>query len=367
MPTYKNEKANTWFCKFYYTDWNGKKVQKKKSGFKLKRDAQEWENNFLSAHEKSCTGMDVNKVSELYFENCKLKLKPTSCADKQNIIKKHILPTFGHLKIVDITPNDIRLWHNDLLKNNNYKATYLRKINAQLSGLFNFAVKYYNLKQNPVAMCDSIGKSKANVMQFWTPEEFKTFVEYFVNDIELYAIFHMLFYTGVRIGELLALAWADINFNTNMLHVNKNMGKIKGGKIILTPKTEKSFRDIILPSFLCDILLNYKKQIYDTSPDSQVFNKGSYTIRNALKRGCNKTGIKEIRLHDFRHSHASLLIECGFSPLAIADRLGHENIQTTLNTYGHLYPNKQEEIADKLNKINSSSTFSVLQMQKIAL
>lgn len=361
MPTYKNEKANTWYCKFYYYDWNGKKIQKKKGGFKLKREAQEWENNFLVGTNQSCLDMELSQVNDLYAENCKLKLKPTTCADKQSIIEKHILPTFGHLKIVDITPNDIRLWHNDLLKNNNYKATYLRKINSQLSGLFNFAVKYYNLKQNPVALCDNIGKGKANVMQFWTPAEFKTFIEYFANDIELYTIFHMLFYTGVRIGELLALTWADINSNTDMLHINKNIGKIKGGDIILTPKTEKSFRNIILPSFLCDILLNYKKQIYGSSPDSQVFNKSTYAIRRALKRGCNKTGVKEIRLHDFRHSHASLLIECGFSPLAIADRLGHENIQTTLNIYGHLYPNKQEEIADKLNKINKNSTFLVLQ------
>lgn len=361
MPIYKNEKANTWYCKFYYYDWNGKKIQKKKGGFKLKREAQEWENNFLVGTNKSCLDMELSQVNDLYAENCKLKLKPTTCADKQSIIEKHILPTFGHLKIVDITTNDIRLWHNDLLKNNNYKATYLRKINAQLSGLFNFAVKYYNLKQNPVALCDNIGKGKANVMQFWTPAEFKTFIEYFTNDIELYTIFHMLFYTGVRIGELLALTWADINFNTDMLHINKNIGKIKGGEIILTPKTEKSFRNIILPSFLCDILLNYKKQIYGASSDSQVFNKSTYAIRRALKRGCNKTGVKEIRLHDFRHSHASLLIECGFSPLAIADRLGHENIQTTLNIYGHLYPNKQEEIADKLNKINKNSTFLVLQ------
>ena len=303
MPTYKNEKANTWYCKFYYYDWNGKKIQKKKGGFKLKREAQEWENNFLVGTNKSCLDMELSQINDLYAENCKLKLKPTTCADKQSIIEKHILPTFGHLKIVDITTNDIRLWHNDLLKNNNYKATYLRKINAQLSGLFNFAVKYYNLKQNPVALCDNIGKGKANVMQFWTPAEFKTFIEYFTNDIELYTIFHMLFYTGVRIGELLAMTWADINFNTDMLHINKNIGKIKGGDIILTPKTEKSFRNIILPSFLCDILLNYKKQIYGSSPDSQVFNKSTYAIRRALKRGCNKTGVKEIRLHDFRHPY----------------------------------------------------------------
>lgn len=361
MPTYKNEKANTWYCKFYYTDWNGKKIQKKKSGFKLKRDAQEWENNFLSAHEKTCANMDMSAVIDLYMQDCKVKLKPTTYYDKQIIIVKHIVPYFGQMKISEITANDIRLYHNALIDGTQYKNTYLRKINAQLSGIFNFAVKYYGLKQNPVALCENIGKGKADVMQFWTASEFKTFAEFFADDTELYTAFHLLFYTGIRLGEFLALTWKDIDFKGQTLDINKNIGYVNGKEVLLTPKTQKSIRHVAMPAFLCSMLEEYKKQVYDNSPDTRVFNKSKYSLRRALTKGCEQTGVKKIRLHDFRHSHASLLIECGFSPLAIADRLGHENIQTTLNIYGHLYPNKQDEIVAKLEKIKNDSTFSVPQ------
>ncbi len=353
MPIYKDEKYNTWFCKFYYVDYNGQKKQKLKRGFKTKREAKEFENRFLVKHQKDVT-MPFSSLVKYYKEDMETRLKPATIYTKQNIIDKLILPYFNDMPLNNITPSTIRTWQNELIQNDkNYSQTYLRTIHTLLVAIFNFAMKYYDLKENPCSICGSIGSMKTEKeMTIWTLDQFKTFIEAEKDNIMYYTAFNVLFYTGLRIGELLALTWGDIDFNNQTISINKSLQVLNGITYITSPKTRKSNRTITIFPNLVRILQDYKNACYEPLNDSRLFPIAKSKVLRELRKKAKAQELPQIRLHDLRHSHASLLIELGFSPLAIADRLGHESVQTTLNVYSHLYPNKQDELAQKLQEIS---------------
>ena len=214
----------------------------------------------------------------------------------------------------------------------------------------NYAVRYYTLRDNPCRKAGSIGKGHADEMQFWTTEEFKMFLDKISDKPQARAGFLTLYYTGLRIGELLALEYGDIDFEGCKLTVNKSFQRIDKTDVITPPKTPKSNRVISLPNFLVDELRAYTGKLYKLHKHDRIFPYTKHFFEHEMQRGTKDGEVKRIRLHDIRHSHASLLIELGFSPLAIADRLGHEKVETTLNTYSHLFPHKRDEVADKLQK-----------------
>ncbi len=301
--------------------------------------------------------MAFGSLVELYMEDCKSRLKPTTYANKEYVINLKVLPYFKDMPINTIEPATVRKWQNELLSHeNNYSQTYLKTVNNQLSAIFNFAMKYYKLPSNPARICGSMGKKNADSMLFWTTEEFKKFMP-FVSDKPLSkAAFEVLFWTGIRSGELLALTLDDFDFEAQTLSVNKNYAKHDGDDLIMDPKTPKSKRIITIPKFLCEIVQDYVSKLYDYKPDERLFQVTKYYLHHEMTRGSKKAGVKRIRIHDLRHSHASLLIEMGFSPLLISERLGHENVETTLQTYSHLYPNKHGEVADKLQNMIQNET-----------
>lgn len=356
MPAYKDDKRGTWYCSFYYTDWTGKRKKKKKEGFKTQREAKTFERSFLERSQAS-PEMAFKSLVELYMEDCKSRLKPTTYKNKEYLINTKVLPYFKDMPINKIEPSTIRKWQNEFITHKNkYSPTYLKTVNNQLSAIFNFAMKYYKLPSNPARICGSMGKKNADTMIFWTKEEFNKFI-HFVSDKPLSKVmFEVLFWTGIRSGELLALTLSDFNFETQTLSINKNYARHVGEDLILTPKTEKSKRIITIPQFLCDIIKDYVSKLYDYRPDERLFQISRYYLRQEMIRGSKNSRIKRIRIHDLRHSHASLLIELGFSPLLISERLGHENVETTLNTYSHLYPNKHGEVANKLQSLISDNT-----------
>lgn len=124
--------------------------------------------------------------------------------------------------------------------------------------------------------------------------------------------------------------------------------RIDGEDLFLDPKTPKSNRKITLPQFVCDLVKDYADRLYGYDPSDRLFEVTKHYLKHEMERGCKKTGLREIRVHDLRHSHASLLIELGFAPLLISERLGHESVTTTLEIYSHLYPTKHGEVADRL-------------------
>ena len=354
MSVYKDECGRkTWYCKVRYTDWTGTVRQHKKRGFQKKSDAMQYERDFLAKQSGSCE-MSFGALVELYMTDCKSRLRQTTFEGKSNIINTKILPFFSKLPLNSISAADIRKWQNSLLDDPaGYSPTYLKTINNQLSAIFNYAVKYYGLAKNPAAVAGSIGKKNATKMEFWTQEEFQRFAEAVSDKPTSYAMFNVLFWTGMREGELLALTLNDFHFDTKTVSITKSYARLNGQDIINPPKTPKSNREITVPDFLLEIIKDYASRLVDYEPSDRLFYCSKHHLNTEMERGCAVSGVKKIRVHDIRHSHASLLIELGFTPLLISERLGHENIETTLQTYSHLYPDKHGEVSSRLDALFS--------------
>ena len=186
-------------------------------------------------------------------------------------------------------------------------------------------------------------------MLFWTKEEYLRFSEKMKNKPVSYYAFQMLYWTGIRCGELLALTKNDFDFERKTLRINKNYQVVKGVEYVTTPKTEKSNRMIDLPDFLCMEMQDYFDSLYKLDDDTRVFPITKSYLHHEMDRGSKQAGVKRIRIHDLRHSSCALLIELGYSPIQIADRLGHESVVIT-ERYSHLYPSIQKQMAQKLDE-----------------
>ncbi len=184
-------------------------------------------------------------------------------------------------------------------------------------------------------------------MQFWTKEEYLKFAEVMMDKPRSYYAFELLYWTGIRSGELLALTPSDFDFEKQTLRINKTFHRSKGEDIITTPKTVKSNRIITLPPFLCDEIKDYLGMFYEIGESERMFSFTKSYLGHEMERGCKASGVKKIRIHDLRHSHVSLLINMGFSALAIGKRVGHETEKITYR-YAHLFPTVQNEMAEKL-------------------
>ena len=353
MSAFKNDRGS-WTAKFYYTDWTGKRRQKKKEGFATKKEAQAFELDFLNNCSRS-VDISFKNLVEAYVKDCKARLKPTTLETKEAIINNRILPYFGEKRVCDISVHDVRQWQTELISSEDgFSETYLKTIHNQLSAIFNYACKYYKLSENPARLCGAMGKKKRETMTFWTLDEFKTFLPAVSNKPASAVIFPLLFYSGMREGELLALTLGDFDFINQTVSITKTFAQLGGEDIIQPPKTPKSRRSIVMPPEVMQLVKDYAATIYDYQPEQRLFQFTKSYLHYEIKRGCKASGVKQIRVHDIRHSHASLLIELGFSPLLISERLGHENIETTLSVYSHLYPNKQSEVAEKLSNLIKS-------------
>lgn len=352
MGAYKDKKTGTWYCSFYYTNWNGERPRKFKRGFQTKREAQEWERNFL-AQKKGDMNITFKSFVQLYKEDLKDRLKLNTWLMKNNVIDNKITPYFKNKKMSDIKVSDIIAWQNEMIafrdeKGKPYSPTYLKTIHNQLSAIFNHAVRFYELPSNPAAKAGNMGKEKSKEMLFWTKEEYLKFSEAIMDKPASFYAFEVLYWCGLRIGELLALTLDDFDFEKKTIRINKSYQKIEGKDVLTDPKTAKSNRIIQMPDFLCEEIKEFANSLYGIGPKDRLFDVSKGYMHHEMDRGSELAGVKRIRIHDLRHSHVSLLIDMGFSALAIADRVGHESIDITYR-YAHLFPTKQKEIADKLD------------------
>ena len=347
MKAEKDKKTGKWLIQYRYTDWQGKRRKSTKRGFATKREAEEWLRNFLIT-QKADFDMKFEDFWKMYCADMETRLREHTMRTKKYIVELKILPYFGNKRVNDITAADIRQWQNELIKMG-YSPTYLKTINNQLSAIFNYAVRYYDLKSNPCAKAGSMGKSKAEEMDFWTGEEFRKFIDSVMNKRLSYMAFMTLYWTGMRMGELLALNSKDIDLEKRTISITKSYQRLGKKDVITPPKTPKSKRVITIPEFLAADIKDYMDSLYDLQENDRLFPITKYYLEHEMQRGIKESGVKRIRVHDLRHSHASMLIELGFSPLEIANRLGHEKVETTLNTYAHLYPNKQTKLAEWLD------------------
>ena len=352
MAAFKNKDNGTWYVQFRYTDWKGERQQKLKRGFPTKRDALAWEREFLM-QKQADINMTFENFVQLYERDMKPKLKLNTWLTKESIIQKKILPYFKTRKLSEISAKDIMDWQNEMRElsdesGKSYSPTYLKTIHNQLSAIFNHAIRYYGLQINPAAKAGNMGVEERREMLFWTKDEYLKFADAMMDKPLSYYAFEMLYWCGIREGELLALTAADFDFQAETVSINKSYQRLKGQDVITTPKTKKSNRVIKMPEFLCEEMQDYLKMFYNAGTDKRIFPISKHYLKHEMERGCKATGIKKIRIHDLRHSHISLLIDMGFTALAIADRVGHESIDITYR-YAHLFPTRQTEMADKLN------------------
>lgn len=285
----------------------------------------------------------------IYLHDMEVRLKPASLSSKRHIFSDKILPFFGSLPMRDITPQHVRKWQSVILRQN-YSVTYQQLIDFQLSAIMHYAERYYDIP-NPCTKAGHIGGTGSKKLSFWTLEEYELFACHLSADPEAFTAFEILYWTGMRQGELLALTPNDIDTERHLIHITKSYTQIDGKDIISTPKTKKSERDVAIPQFLLDEIIVYIHTNH-IHPDRRLFERTRHYLFYKLRKGCEASGVRQIRTHDIRHSHVSLLINTGFSALDIAERVGHESVSTTLDVYAHLFPDQQQMLIDRLEVLH---------------
>ena len=259
----------------------------------------------------------------------------------------------------EIEPINVQTWQLKMAKE--FSPNYIRIVQGMLSIAFDRAIVLGLAKKNPSRMIGNI-KSKKTKVDFWTLEEFQKVISLLYKgdyyEHYLFMSFWLLFMTGMRIGEAAALQWSDIDFETGMLSITKTLYyKTMTDYKFVEPKTQASIRTLYIDADTINELKAWKEVQQKILPKCKLIlsYNGTPTSKTTLPRALEKlaklAGVHRIKIHALRHSHASLLISMGENPLLIKERLGHEKIQTTLGTYGHLYPNTNLEVANKLTGI----------------
>lgn len=270
MPVYKNEKNGTWYVMARYKDWRGERKQKCQRGFTTKREAQEWERQF-QLQKQANMDMTLESFCKLYEADVRPRLKENTWLTKESIIQSKILPYLGQRKMSEITAKDVIDWQNAMRSQKgktgkNVSPTYLKTIHGQLSSIFNHAIRYYDLNINPARKAGTMGTEESKEMLFWTKEEYLKFAEEMMDKPLSYYAFEMLYWCGIREGELLALTPADFDFDNQTVTINKSYQRLKGRDVITSPKTKKSNRIIKMPQFLSEEMEDCMKLYYSLKP-----------------------------------------------------------------------------------------------------
>ena len=250
MAAYKDEERGTWYVQFYYRDWQGNMKRKTKRGFYKKKDALDYERAFKLKQSKNL-GMLFKDFVDVYKSDCLNRIKRNTLNTKEYIIQEKIVPYFGKKRIQEIVPADIIAWQNELLackdeRGKPYSTCYLKTIHNQLSAIFNHAVRYYQLKDNPARKAGNMGKEKTKEMNFWTKDEYMRFSNAVMDKDIVYYAFEVLYWCGIRLGELLALTVEDFDFDKGTLMINKSLQRHHGENDNFSPTCRKVGKMIIM-------------------------------------------------------------------------------------------------------------------------
>lgn len=349
------EKKKQYYIRTYVTDEFGNRKQvtrhnKEWIGLDGKNKAQQEENIIKNQKITGYERITLRELCNEYLNHKKPMLKLSTYLKYKDDIENYILPYFENRIAKQITPNDILKWQDEI--NKLQLSIYTKKrAYTTFSSIMRYGCTFYELKENVITKVDNFKEPKGKKnkqMNFMTKDEFDNFIQY-EDNIDYYNFFTILFYTGMRRGELLALTKSDIDFETNTINIDKTYSpRYKKYDIEETdPKTDKSNRKIQMLNIVRDI---FKKM--DLEDDVRIFsNIALTTLKNHCDKNINKANIKKkIRIHDFRHSFASMCIDKDVPISVISEYLGHENISITLDTYSHLYPNSQDKLLNKLNQ-----------------
>lgn len=362
MAIYKDKIRDTWYFRIYVQDKFGNKKQKCRSGFKTKGEAKKEEQLFLLKNEKHNFDNNISfqELYEVYIKHKKQTLKPKSFVINQNIFINHILPYFKEYKINKIDNKVYIDWKEEILQKR-FSYKYNSSIHVCMVSILNYAIDFYGLEKNIASKVGNFPKNNyMPKVNFWTYEEFSKFIEN-VKEIEFRALYIVLYFTGARLGECIALNWNDVK--DNYIDINKSIsrGGLNENYIIQTPKTLSSVRKIQLDDYTIKTLnelKNYYKTFIGFNNDWFVFGGikplARTTIATKKDNYCKLSNVKKIRIHDFRHSHASLLISKGVPLTVISKRLGHKDLSTTLNKYSHLIPEDEDKAINLINNLDKN-------------
>jgi integrase len=354
-------KQGVYFYSIYFIDSFGVRKQKKVENkeWKTKKEVQRQLDLFLISLNGKTERVTVGHLFDLYFTHKKDKLKLRSQSTVKSAYENHIEPTFSKMVVEDITNKDIITWQRSLL-NQGYKNRYLDKVQALLRSILVFGVNYSYTSKNPFTI--EILRNRDEVkreMLYWSNDEFNKFINY-VDEKVYEVFFKMLYFSGLRLGEAQALLLSDIDFIKGTVNVNKSYDVLH--HVITTPKTHSSYRIVTLTESVLRALDELKQEYQQIDGYSENvilfgFNKRLHpdTIKRKQVQACELAKVKIIRLHDMRHSHVSLLINLGFSPFEIAKRLGH-SVDMVNNVYGHLFPERDRVMVDRLNELQLENT-----------
>lgn len=363
MAVYKDKKRNSWYFRTYIEDKFGNKKQISRSGFETKRETKEEESKFLLEIKREYADITFQELYDIYIISKKQNLKPQSLRSIISRFNNYILPYFKDYKINKINHKVYLDWKENIIQND-FSYKYNSSLHGAVVSILNYAISFYGLESNIASKVGNFSK-KAYIpkVDFWTYEEFKQFIN--VVDDNLYStLYKTLYYTGMRLGECLALNWNDIK--NNYIHVEKTISKEQnnGQYYITSPKTKKSNRKILLDDETIK-LLNELKVFYQNhvgfSENWFVFGGlnplSQTTVGRRKDEYCLKANVKRIRIHDFRHSHATLLLSRGVPITVISKRLGHADMTMTLNTYSHLVPEDEDKAINIINNLIFQENF----------
>lgn len=374
MPVYKmtgkKDGKQKYRVRINYTDNNGKAHQIERVAYGL-AEANDLEMKLKSDFKEQTPTKKIT-VQNLYDEYIQAKsheLRETSLDKCKRVLKGYILPTLGEKRIDRLGVSVLQNWKNEIAKLD-FSIVTKQNIYKEFRALLNYGVKMEYLPKNPLSTIgnfrDAYFEHPIEKFQYYTPEQFKKFIkkarEYAQSDGTItgwgyYVFFAIAFYTGMRKGEINALKWSDID--GDIIHVRRSIAqKLKGGDRETPPKNKSSYRDLQAPRPLVKILrehLSRQQKIDGYSEDFRVCGAirclRDTSIENKNKQFAKEARLPHIRIHDFRHSHASLLANEGINIQEIARRLGHSKIEITWNTYSHLYPREEERAISILDKI----------------
>lgn len=366
----KKVKKTTYKCEGSYVDIDGIPHRYHKRGFSTADQAKEWERTFLlKVTNEISDDITYGDLCHMYMESKQGNIKERSYNDINCLINTHILPYWNKVPLHKITLKKIETWQKELLnktyysfakkKNLKYSNEYLESIQSRFKSVIKYGIAMGSVKDIKLDKFCFVKHSdeQKKEMLFWQPDEFFKFISV-VDQLHYKALFNTLYWCGLRQGELLALTWEDIDLTKKIIKVRKSY--TKRGHKITTPKTENSIRDVIIPEMCFNVLDKLHKSHMQTvgyTDNKFVFNFNKpldeNSIRNAKNRYCKIAEVKQIRIHDFRHSHVSLLIDQGFNAFDIAKRLGH-TVEMVNNVYGHWFVDAQQKMVDRLNEISKN-------------
>lgn len=361
----RSKDGRSWYFRVFYSDLTGKKKQHYSKNFFTKKEAQIAEREFLSSEKEPIDSRNM-KFKDLYlafYEHQKDIVKETTFQTYKDRVP--FLEILDEVKLTDFNINHFDKWKKIMNKKdiaNSYKNDILKFLKA----ILNFGTKYYNFNFTSVynKMTNFTDPNEIpKEMEFYTFDEFKKFISC-EDNLKYKCLFETLYYCGLRNGEMRAITWEDIDFNKGELRVNKQIPTRISSRDwkFTTTKTKKSTRNVPI----CKELLEHLKELYDNESKYNNFNKKWFVFGNASvpivadnpnerqKVICKKANIKKIRIHDFRHSCASFLINHGASIVLVARYLGHTKIEETLNTYSHMYNSELDNLVNKFDEENDN-------------